>query len=393
MYIDPELMTDETSVAEAILAGTADRIDSALDLTADEGWEPAEGSPETSMAEAVGIIAATALSMVLDQERREFAAFGEIVLGMEREHAEPAIGYSRWDFSPPGTYEIPDGSEMTLVAPNGQPVAYATVGDVTATGASATDVQVVALEPGSVANGLLGDAIDWEAIPFVVGVEMTTAPTGGTDEQTPEDYLDKVTRRARRMKTVPIVTDDYADAALDHPSVAAALAVRHLNNEAYPGPPASEGYVKLFLRGPTGLGVPSGVKAEVIEMMAGADRPLGVTVTVGDPELVSINITVSVRLKIGTDEAAAVEAVQAAITNAYNPAGYAFDPSYPGNWKPPTTFVDRLITQFDVAALIDDLEGVDKVTDVSINGDTDVSLTGWAPLPVMNVDPVVLVVS
>jgi len=49
MYIDADLITDETSVVEAILAGIADRLSAALDLDEDESWEPAEGSPETSL--------------------------------------------------------------------------------------------------------------------------------------------------------------------------------------------------------------------------------------------------------------------------------------------------------------------------------------------------------
>src|SRR3954471_5489 len=99
MYIDAELITDETATAEAVLTGTADRINSALDLAEDEQWEAHEGSPETSLAEAVGIIVATACAMVQDQERNDFASFGELILNTPRQAAEPASGVARWDFS------------------------------------------------------------------------------------------------------------------------------------------------------------------------------------------------------------------------------------------------------------------------------------------------------
>lgn len=392
MYIDADLITDETAVAEAVLAGIADRIDAALDLAEDEGWEAFEGSPETSLGEAVGIVVATACAMVQDQERSDFSSFGELILGVLRTSAEPAIGYTRWDFNAVGDYRIPDGSELTMVASDGTPVAYATVGDVDVSGLSATDVQVVALEPGSIANGLVGAATDWEPLPFVTGVEMTTAPAGGTDDQTLDDYLTQVTRRSRRMKIVPIVTDDYADTAIDDPNVAAAMAVRLLNDEVYPGPPASDGYVTVFTRGSDGLPVAAAIKDEVVASMMGEDRPLGVTVLAADATYTPLTIALSYRLATGADEDATTAAVSAAITSAYDPAVYAIDEDAPGRWRAPITTEDRTITQYDVAALVDDLDGVSKVTAVTINGGDSAVLDGWAPLPQLTGPPTITVV-
>lgn len=391
-YTDPDLITDETTTAETILAGMMDRLNAALDLPDDEGWEPAEGSPETSMAEAVGIVLATGAAIALDAERTDFAGFGEIVLGIERTHSEPAIGYSRWSFNKVGDYLIPDGSEFTMQAVDGSPIGYATVGDVTVSGVEATDVQAIALEPGVAANGLLGAAIDWEPLPFVVGVEMTTAPTGGTEDQTRDEYVDVVARRARRMKIVPIVTDDYADTAVDVPAVAAALAVRHLDAEAYPGPPASEGHVTVFTRDANGQANAAGVGTEVVEIMQGEDRPLSVTVHHGDPTFTDLTIAVSIRVALDADEEITTAAVAAAIESAYDPAVYAFDPAAPGNWRPPLTVDDRTITRYDVAGLVDDLPGVARIVDVTINGGESVVLDGWAPLPHLTATPIVTVV-
>jgi predicted cobalt transporter CbtA len=69
LYIDADTITDETSSSEAVLAALADRLNAALNLDEDESWEPAEGTPETSLGEAVGIVLATAMAMVQDQER------------------------------------------------------------------------------------------------------------------------------------------------------------------------------------------------------------------------------------------------------------------------------------------------------------------------------------
>ena len=381
MYIDADLITDETSVVEAVLAGIADRLSAALDLDEDESWEPAEGSPETSLGEAVGIVVAVAAAMVQEQERNDYAGFGELILNLPREVAEPATGYTRWDFNAPGDYLIPDGSELVIDSADGTPVGFAVVGDVNVSGASATDVEVVALEPGAIANGITGPARDWEPLPFVTGVEMTTAPTGGQDDQTRDEYLEDVVRAARRMKLVPIVTDDYADTALDHPSVGRAVAVRLLDLDNPTDPPAAGGHVTVFIADASGLDLPQSVKDEVEASMMGEDRPLAVTVHVGDPERTDITIAVSIRLALGADHDATVAAVQAAIDAAYDPAGYGLDEDAPGHWRVPATTAERTINEYDVAVIVRDVEGVDRVEDVTINGGAEVTLSGWAPLP------------
>jgi len=381
MYIDADLITDETSVAEAVLAGIADRLSAALDLDEDESWEPAEGSPETSLGEAVGIIIATAASMVQEQERNDYAGFGELILNVPRRVAQPATGFTRWDFNAAGTYRIPDGSQLVIDAPDGTPVGFAVVGDVDVTGAAATDVEVVALEPGSIANGITGPARDWEPLPFVTAVTMTTAPADGTDDQTRDAYLEEVVRAARRMKLVPIVTDDYADTALDNPNVGAAVAVRLLNLDAPTDPPVAGGHVTVFVKGFAGENLSAPVKAAVLDSMMGTDRPLAVTVHVGDPTRTNITIAVSIRLAANADHDATIAAVQAAIASAYDPASYGLDADAPGRWRVPATTAERTITSYDVAAVIDDVEGVGRVVSVTVNGGASVTLNGWAPLP------------
>lgn len=393
MYIDADLITDETSVAEAILAGIADRIDAVLGLDPDSGWQAEEGQPETHLAEAVGIVIATAAALVQDTERQDYQGFGSLILGIDREVAEPATGYTTWTFNESGTYLIPDGSEVVMIAADGTPVGFATVGDINVTGASAVDVQVTAIEPGSVANGLLGDAAAFEPLPFVTNVAMTTAATGGTDDQTVDEYLEDIVRRARRVKVVPVLTDDYADAALDTPGVARAMAVRLLNAEVYPATPASAGHITVFGVDANGNALAAGVKTAVVASMQGADRPQSVTVHAADPTYNNLTITASIRLELGADSAATVAAVQDALNTAYSKATWGFDADAPGDWRPPTTTEERTIRTFDVAAVIDDIPGVAAVTAVTVNGGTSLVLTGYAPLPTLTATPTITVVT
>jgi hypothetical protein len=382
LYIDADLITDETAVAEAVLAAIADRLTALLELEDDETWEPRDGGPEASLAEAVGIVVATAASMVQEQERNDYAGFGELIAGEPRRRAEPATGYTRWDFNAVGNYVIPDGSELVLDAADGTPVAYASVGDVEVVGAAfAEDVQVVALEPGAIANGLTGVARDWEALPNLVGVTMTTAPENGTNEQTRDEYLERVVRRARRMKIVPIVTDDYADTALDHPSVGRALAVRLLDLDNPTDPPAAGGHVTVFIAGYAGEDLPLAVADEVEESMMGEDRPSNVTVHVGSPTRTDVTIAVQIRLAADADHDATVAAVEGAIEAAYDPARFQLDEDAPGRWRAPRTVEERVINRYDVVSVIDDIPGLGRIENVTVNGGSQVTLDGWAPLP------------
>lgn len=397
LYIDPDLIDDETAVAEAILAGLADRIDSALGLDEDDGWQPQEGSPETHWSEAVGIILATAMSLVKEKERTDYQGFGSLILGLERGTAEPAVGYTLWTFNEPpasgASYTIPDGSEVIMTAEDGTPIGYATVGDVVSTGAVEADVQVVALEPGVAANGLIGAASEFEPLPFVQDVTMTSAPTGGSEEQTVEEYLDELARRARRMKIVPVITDDYADACIDHPSVERAVAIRLLNAETYPTTPNSPGHVTVFMVDAAGQPVAAGVKTEVLASMATTDRPLAVTVHTQDPTYTALTITASIRLELGADNPATVAAVQAALVAAFEPTNFGRDDTAPGRWRTPTTTGERTITTFDVVSVIDDVDGVAAVTAATVNGGSSVTMGGWVPLPDLTGTPAITVVT
>lgn len=384
-YIEPELIVDETATAEAFLVAFADRIGFALGLDEDEMWESAEGSPETSVGEVVGILLSAAMALIADKERTDYAGFGELILNTPRLRAEPAEGTARWAFTGAGPYEVPDGAELVLDAADGTPWAFAVTGDYPVVGGY-VDVPIAALEPGAGANGLIGAARDYTALPGLDSVTLLNPTVDGSEDETRDEYINRLARRARRMKLVPIVTDDYADTALDHPAVEGAVAVRLLNLDAPTDPPAAGGHVTVFVRGPLGANVATDDKEEVRLSMQGEDRPLAVTVHIGDPTRTDIVIAVSVRLAADADEEATVAAVTAALTAAYDDATYGLDEDAPGRWRAPRTTAERTINRFDVTSVIDDIPGLSKIEAATINGVDSVTMNGWAPLP--NLAPV-----
>lgn len=390
MYVDAETINDETAVAEAMLAALADRLNAVLGLAEDEQWEPQEGSPETSLAEAVGVVLGTAMSMVQDQERNDFAEFGSLILNTPRGTAEPATVTGRWDFATNIEHTVPDGSEIVIDNSAGEPIAFATIGDVTFTGLT-IDLPMIALEPGADTNGLGGDVREWDPVPGVTGVSFVGLSAGGTDEETREVYLEKIVRRARRMKLVPVITDDYADTAVDHPLVSRAVAVRLLDADNPTDPPAATGHVTVYVVDTAGADLSEVIRNEVRDSMSGEDRPQAVTVHVRNPTRTNVTFAVSVRLTAEADVAATTAAIQAAIANTFSAATYGLDEDSAGRWRAPRTTAERTINAYDVAAAIDDIPGITKIEAVTVNGGASVTLTGWAPLPTLTAPATVTV--
>jgi hypothetical protein len=386
-YLDPDLTLDETQAAEQTIAGIADRID---------GWQPAEGSPETAFGESVGMVLSAIATLVVDEERKDYAGFGLNILGIPRGAGEPARATSTWTFTAPGSYVIPDGSEVLFDLADGTPVAFATVGDFAATGGAAVGVPLVALEPGAAPNGLDGEGRDFESLPFVDTVVLDDPVSEGADAEELDAYLDRITDRARRLKAVPITVDDYAALALEHPSVARAMAVRLLDPADPPAPgddPSTGGHITLFTHDAEGQANSTEVKDEVVALLYGENRPLAITVHAEDPTPNDLALAVSIRLERDADEDATVAAVEDALLSAYDPRTYSYDRAAPGLWRAPTTDEERTVRHYDVAHVADTVPGVAGVTAATVNGGTSVVMTGWAPLPNLVPPPVVTVVS
>jgi hypothetical protein len=376
-YVDPDIVSDETTAAIAVLDGLADRIDD---------WEAADGHPEADLAESVGVVAATVATLVKDEERKDYAGFGQRVLGILRGSAEPASALTRWTFNDAVARTIPDGTELVMYAADGTAYGFATVGDwaMDGTAAVADGVPVTALEVGPEPNGVVGEAPEHDDLPGLLTVELTAPAANGTDEEDLDAYVDKIARKVQRRRVVPIVTDDYADTALDHPSVARAVAVRLLDLDNPPAPgddPSSGGHVTVFTADAAGNPNTAGVKLEVIALMYGEDRPLAVTVHAGDPEYTDVQPAVTIRLEPGADAALTQAAVGAALLAAFDKSAYGLDEDAPGRWRPPSTDDERRITHYDVAAVALATQGVGAVTEATVNGGDEVALTGWAPLP------------
>lgn len=376
-YIDPDVVSDETTAAEVILASLAEQI---------PGWTPSEGHVETALAEAVAIVTATIGQLLRDEARDAFSGFAESILGIYRRAEGVATALSRWDMVDDAGYLIPAGSVVVIDSPDGTPIAFATLGDhqVPAGVTYLDGVPVAAVEPGVDANGLSGPGRAFEQVPGATGVALTTAAAGGTDAEALADFVARAADRARRLHAIPITADDYAALALDHPSVARAMAVNLLdpaNPPAGSDPPSSGGHLTVYAIDPDGEALAAPALAELDALLTGGDRPLNVQVHAAAPTYTTVNVAVTVWPEPNADEAAVTAAVETAVRDLLDPARWAYDQNAAGLWRPPTRNAERQITALMVAHRAASTAGVAGVSAATVNAGAAVTLTGFAPLP------------
>jgi hypothetical protein len=110
-FIEPDIIDDETEVAEGILAGLADRI---------EGFSPVDGHLEAPISEATAVAIATAIVVLKDTVLDAYLGFGQRLLGIPRGAAGVATAVSTWtvdatQIAPEG---ILAGTEVQITPPS-----------------------------------------------------------------------------------------------------------------------------------------------------------------------------------------------------------------------------------------------------------------------------------
>lgn len=376
-YIEPDLLTDETSIAAAILASITDRYPE---------WQAAEGHVETTLAEAIASVIGPALTLVKDEAARAFVGMVESVFGIYRTPAAVASALTTWTLNHANGATIPAGTEAVGNNLNGEPIAFSTAEDVTIDpgDTEATDVLVYAVEPGTEGNGVSGPAIEFTPLTGLSAVAFTTVSSGGADEQSLEDFMDVASRRLRTLRRIAIEERDYADIPLEVPGVARCLAVRLLDpaNPPDPGdPPSSGGHVTVYPIDSEGQPVSPAVASQVGDLLSGDDRPVNVTVHVEEPTYTTIDVDITIWLAPDADESATESAVEDAIRQALSPGMWALDPLAPGRWRKPIRAEDATVNDYMIAHIAGSVPGVAGVSAVAVNSGSSATLSGFAPLP------------
>lgn len=348
-----------------------------------EGWTANEGNLDVLILAAVSRMSAALRDLIADVPDTIFMRFGTDLLNLPPKDAASASGEVRFTMKDTIGYTVPAGTMYGVRDNNGVSQAFATGVDLVVPPGQLFGVTTgIAVVPGPDANGLWLNYTFMIDAPLGVSlVELASETSGGADAETNEDYMTRLSHRLSLMTPTPILADDYALLALDVPGVGRSMGIDLL--DPADGSEDNERYVTVAVADIDGVALSSLKMAEVDDYLS-SFREVNFVVNVIGPTYTMLDIEVEVVNVKGADPTLLALNVQDAIMRYISPATWGSparvggDPSYTWNWSRET-----IVRYFEVASIADRVDGVDYVVSVTINGDlnTDVNLTGYAPLP------------
>ena len=283
---------------------------------------------------------------------------------------------------------------MSPSQPSVQPWSSLQSNVVVEAGHNTATVTLVASERGTEYNGLTGTVELVDAIAWVSEVAIVGESSGGVNQETDEEYENRLAGALALQAPRPITAADFATMAFDAPtstigaSVGRATAIDGYNPEA--ATYGNERTVCVFAVNAQGLALTSEARTKLKEWLQGY-RELNFVIFVWDASRTKLYVTTQVHCLPGYSSEAVAANVKAALLSYINPASW-------GNPSAQTTGVNSWLNStagFNVVRInkliniCESVPGVDYVpvgqlklgTAPSPAGTVDVTLAGPAPLP------------
>lgn len=332
------------------------------------GWTPNEGDIEVLLIESLALEIAEAIVAV---NRVPGAVTQALLLlaGVSPDYGAPPSATATITFGDDLGHTVPAGTRVHLRLSDGTSVTFL-VEPPGLTVLAGDDSGVVSLIGDSFtarANGVGAGALLEMAdpVPFVDSVTLNTAVVDGRDPETDAQWRDRGVQRLSRLSDALVIPRQFQAAALERAEVAAALAID--NYDPTTGPAGSNpGHITVAVLGDGGA--PLSVEAKDAIRNDLDVRSVGVLVVhVIDATVVTVPVTTTVIPIAGADFAVVTTNVQAAVAAYLDPLKWTFGS---------TIYLNEMIS------LIDQVQGVDRVVTVTINGvAANYAIAGVAGLP------------
>lgn len=339
-------------------------------------WEASEGNLDVRIIKAFATIVATIGEDATDVTDTIFRYFGAELAGLPPIDATAATGATEWTLIDTDGHTIPAGTVIGV--DNGeQLIEFQTVSDavISSGDSTATGVDVVAVEAGEDGNDLTGDCTLIDPLDYVDTVTLTSSTSGGTEEESDDDYLNRLTELLRLLTPRPILPDDFAVLAKNVAGVGRATAINGYN-------PADSTYdnermITVAVADEDGAALSNPVKTAVDQYLS-EQREVNFVVNVIDPTYNTIDVTFTAVAWSTADPATVETDAEAAVADYLSPATWGrSQEGNEGEWNNRT-----VIRYLELAAVLDNVSGLDYVTGLTLEGGTaDVTMTGVAPLP------------
>jgi hypothetical protein len=240
---------------------------------------------------------------------------------------------------------------------------------VIAPGDTTADVVLVAVEQGAHTSGLPGPATVAEATDLpITSIALDGVTTGGVDEESAIDFLDRLTAEKQLLTPRPILPEDFAVMARRIAGVARALALDGYD----PGDDSidNERMITVAVRDAAGAAVSSEIEDDV-EALLEAERETNFVVHVIGPTATAIDVAVEFVVYPGSDPALVGPAVEAAIGAYLSPAAWGQPPNGDTDaWYQ----LDKVRFQ-EISTVVNNVQGVDHWTSLLVGARKSCTLT------------------
>lgn len=350
------------------------------------GWEPADGNLDVWIMQTTARIVADLAEIATDVPDTIFRFFGERILQVPFKDPTNAYFTATVTAVDDQGYTLPGATNIGVRRSHGDLVAFQSVGDtvIPPGDTSVTDVLFVAIEGGAETSGLdtsIPNIRMIDPLPWVSSIEGDAITVGGEDGEDEDEYMDRLVDEARLMSPRPIVPVDFATMARRIDGVDRAYYINLYN--AQTNTPNQEKCITLVVTDEDGEPVNSQTRADVDALLQ-SQREVNMLVFVVDAQYQSINVAWQVSCLPGYTPSDVQGRVTTALTTYLSPLEWGrvsegTDPQAALLWR-----VQNRIRYLEVSQVINNVEGVDYITSLTINGgSTDVIMDPGSGVPVV----------
>lgn len=346
-------------------------------------FNPSPNSLAYAAARSLCNMIATGMDVAAVVPPAIFRTVGSSLFEVDPLQALPAVADTTWTaINNAGYPTVPAGTLVSIAG-----VLFETTDDVAFPSGTTvvTPIGITALDEGAAGNGLgapAGVVTLEEGYEYISSVTQITATLGGQDGETTEDYTTRLRRTLRVL--YPFVAVRGSDLEIIARTIPAVYRALSIDNYDYPtGTPNMAGVATVLLQGLDGLPVPTPIKDQYRDLIIPDSRRLVNNVLyVQDPVYHSVSVSFSFTVYAGFEPSIVLAAAEAAVADMFDPL----------KWGLPQTGEEALWTNkpivsvYDVAGALDRVEGLDRVTVITIGLDGasptagDKTMTGIGPL-------------
>lgn len=333
------------------------------------GWVPREGNTEVVVIESLALEIAEAIVAI---NRLPGAVLQALLLlaGVDRDFGAAPVASATIYFGDLLGHTVPGGTRVFLRLGDGSTVTFLVEppGLIVLPGADAGVVSLIGDTFTDAANGIVaGNRLEMaDPLPFVERAELLTDVADGRDPETDEQWRDRGVQRLSRLSDALVIPRHFQAAALERPEVAAALAIDLYDPATGPSPGSNPGHITVAVLGDGGATLSTEAK-DAIEVDLEARAVSILDVHVVNATVVVVPVATTVVPQDGMVWGTVQTNVQAAVNAYLDPLKWTFGS---------TIYLNEMIS------LIDQVQGVDRVVSVTIDGvAANKVLSGVAALP------------